>query len=149
MPKAQDMSAYEKSEKERAELLRRLERQKLELFSGASPYNLQQRYQLNINNLVINKFYNSSRLGRPPFSDPQRRAWEDCVWKVLRKQFGRHDRQSVKRIPKDLPSDQHISGVVMGWLLESFELFINYTMDVPAALKEFAREEAVAYGDET
>ena len=145
MPRAHYMSAYEKSEKERAEQLRQIERRKYELFSGVCPYNLQQRYQLNVNNLVINKFYNNSRLGRPPFSDPQRRAWEDCVWKVLRKQFGRHDRQSAKRIPKELPYGQHISGVVMGWLLESFELFINYTMDVPAALKEFAREEAKEY----
>ena len=138
------MSAYEKSEKERAEQQRRSERQKPELFSGVCPYNLQQRYQLNVNNLVINKFYNNSRLGRPPFSDPQRRAWEDCVWKVLRKQFGRHDRQTVKRIPTKLPSDSHISNKLFGWLLEDFERFVNYTMDVPEALEEFAKEEAKA-----
>lgn len=146
MPKAHYISAYEKSEKERAELLRRLERQKLELFTGASPYNLKHHIQLNVNNIVINKFYNNSNLGRPPFGDreenPQRQAWEACLWFFLRKQFMKHDRQTAKSLPIRISRDKHMSGVVISWLLEHFELYINNTLDVPEALKLFAAAEA-------
>ena len=146
MPKAHYLSAYEKSEKERAELLRRLERQKQEFFTGASSYNLKHHIQLNVNNTVIQKFYNCSKLGRPPFGDreenPQRQAWEACLWTFLRKQFMKHDRQTAKSLPIRISRDKPMSDVVIGWLLEHFELYINNTLNVPEALNLFAEAEA-------
>lgn len=150
MPKAHYISAYEKSEKERAELLKSLERQKLELFTKPCPYNLKYHCQLNPNNLVINRFYNNSKLGRPPFGDreenPQRQAWEACLWNFLRKQFMKHDSRAAKLLPIRISRDKHMGDVVLGWLLEQFELYINNALDIPATLKFFAEaEEEINY----
>lgn len=152
MPRAHYISAYEKSEKERAELLKSLGRQKFELFTKPCPYNLKYHCQLNPNNLVINRFYNNSKCGRPPFGDreknPQRQAWEACLWNFLRKRFMGHDRTAAKLLPIRISRDKHMGDVVLGWLLEHFELYINNTLDVPAALKLFAEaEEKVNYKD--
>lgn len=147
MPRAHYISPYEKDKKERAEILRATERRKFELFSSPCQYNLQHRYQLNPNNLVINKFYNGSKLGRPPFGDLQRRVWEDCLWNILRRQYMKYDCKNAKGIPVHLPSDEHISNKLMGWRLEYFELFVNNAMDISAALKDFAEnEEMIDYG---
>lgn len=137
---------YEKSEEKRAEEARELERRKLELFTRPCAYSVRQHCQLNPNNLVINKFYNNSRCGCPPFGDseknPQRQAWEACLWGVLRKQFMKYDRTAAKLIPIRLSRDKHMSGVVFGWLLEQFELYVNNTLDVSAALELFSAAEA-------
>lgn len=142
MPRAHYTSAYEKSKQRLAEEARERERRKTDLFTNVCPYTLEHGYQLNVNNTVIRQFYEHSKLGRPPFSDPQRRAWEACLWNFLRKQYMKHDRQYAKEIPIRFPSDQHMSKVLWGWRLEFFELFINNTLDVPTALELFAQEEA-------
>lgn len=142
--------AYEKSEKERAKQAREIERRKTALLAGASKYNLTYHIQLNVNNTVINAFYEDTirrrKRGRPPFGDreecPQRQAWEACLWTFLRKQFMKHDRTSAKLIPIRIFRDKPMGAVVFGWLLEHFELYINNTMDVPAALELFAAVES-------
>lgn len=137
---------YEISKKRQAEEDRERERRKLDLFTNKSPYNLAHHYQLNPNNTVLRQFYDHSKCGRPPFGDreenPQRQAWEACLWSFLRKQFMKHDRQTAKSLPIRISRDKHMSEVVIGWLLEHFELYINNTLNVPEALKLFAAAEA-------
>lgn len=73
MPRAHYTSAYEKNKERLAEEARERERRKTDLFTNVCPYTLEHGYQLNVNNTVIRQFYEHSKLGRPPFSDPQRR----------------------------------------------------------------------------
>ncbi|MCM1328393.1 MAG: hypothetical protein NC253_03045 [Ruminococcus sp.] len=138
-----------KNEARQAEEARERERRKLSLFTEPSKYCIAHGIQLNVNNTVINAFYEDTirrrKLGHPPFGDreecPQRQAWEACLWTFLRKQFMRHDSETAKLIPIRLFRDKHMSEVLFGWRLEFFEMFINNTLDVPEALKKFAAEE--------
>lgn len=135
----------EKRAEELAKEARERERRKTDIFSCVCPYNLEQHYQLNISNTVINAFYEDTvkrrKLGHPPFSDKQRRAWERCLWTFLRKQYLKYDRKSAQEVPKELSKTEHMSDVLFGWRQEYFELYINNELDVPSALKLFAREE--------
>lgn len=137
--------AWEKRAEELAKEARERDRRKTDIFSGVCPYNLEQHYQLNISNTVINAFYEDTvrrrKLGHPPFGDKQRRAWERCLWTFLRKQYLKYDRKSAQEVPKELSKTEHMSDVLFGWRQEYFELYINNVLDVPSALKSFAREE--------
>ena len=64
------------------------------------------------------------------------------MWTFLRKQFMKHDRQTAKSLPIRISRDKHMSEVVIGWLLEHFELYINNTLNVSESLKLFAAAEA-------
>lgn len=135
----------EKIKEEREKEARDRERRKTDLFTGVCPYTLEHHYHLNINNAVLNAFYEDTvkrrRLGHPPFSDSQRRAWEKCLWEFLRKRYMKYNPQYARVLPKKLPQDKHISEDVFGWLEDFFKIYINETLDVPEALELFAREE--------
>ncbi|MDE6763625.1 MAG: hypothetical protein K2J73_08110 [Oscillospiraceae bacterium] len=135
----------EKSKEDREKEARECENRKTDLFTGVCPYTLQHHYHLNINNTVLNIFYEDTvkrrKLGHPPFSDSQRQAWEKCLWKFLRKRYMKYDPKYAREVPKELPQDEHISGKLSGWRKDFFKTFINTTLDVPEALELFAREE--------
>ncbi|MCM1023853.1 MAG: hypothetical protein NC395_07315 [Prevotella sp.] len=135
----------EKSREEREKEARERENRKTDIFSGACSYTLKHSYHLNINNTVLNAFYEDTvkrrGLGHPPFSDRQRRAWEKCLWKFLRSRYMKYDPRYAREVPKELPRDAHISGILFGWREDFFKTFINTTLDVPEALELFAREE--------
>lgn len=60
----------------------------------------------------------------------------------------KQDRTAAKLLPIRISRDKHMGDIVFGWLLEQFELYINNTLDVPAALKLFtAAEEEIDYKD--
>lgn len=152
MPRAHYMSAYEKSEEKRAEEAWERERRKMAFFTAKSGYAIEYGYQLNVNNTVINAFYEDTvkrrKLNRPPFSDSQRRAWESCLWRFLRKQYLKYDKKSASEVPKELSRTEHMSEVLFGWRLDYFELYINNILDISSATKLFAREEEkIDYGN--
>lgn len=123
-----------------------------DLFTGVCPYTLEHHYHLNINNTVLNAFYEDTikrhKLGHPPFGDAQRAAWENSLWKFLRSRYMKYEPKYARMLPKELPRDEHISGKVFGWLEDSFKTFINYTMDVPEALELFAKADKTDYKKE-
>lgn len=120
-----------------------------DLFTGVCPYTLEHHYHLNINNTVLNVFYEDTirrhKLGHPPFGDNQRCVWEQCLWEFLRGQYMKYEPKYARMLPKELPRDEHISGKVFGWLEDFFKTFINYTMDVPKALELFAKADKTDY----
>lgn len=136
-------------QKTAAEIAYEAQKRATELYTGVSPYTLKYHCQLNINNTVINAFYEDTikrhKLGHPPFSDSQRAAWENILWKFLRSRYMKYERKYAKMLPKELPRDEHISGKVFGWLEDHFKTFINNIMDVPEALELFAEEDKTDY----
>lgn len=155
MPKENYCKPWEKAQKEFAEKLekekRDRERRTLAIFAPPCPYNVKYHYQLNINNKVLNIFYEDTvrrkKVGHPPFGDTDRPKWEQCLWKILCKNFMKYDRRCASEFPASLPKEGHITFGLADWKREGFELFINNKLDVAAALGEFAeKEDEIEYG---
>lgn len=155
MPEKNYCKPWEKAQKEFAEKLEKekhdRERRALAIFAPPCTYNVKYHYQLNINNKVLNVFYEDTikrkKLGHPPFSDVDRPKWEQCLWKILRKHFMKYDRRCASEYPAKLPKEGHITFGLADWKREGLELFVNNKLDVVAALGEFAKEEAdIVYG---
>lgn len=140
-------------QKTAAEIAYEAQKRATGLFTGECPYTLEHHYHLNINNTVLNAFYEDTikrhKLGHPPFDDkeknPQRQNWESSLWEFLRGQYMEYEPKYARMLPKELPRDEHISGKVFGWLEDFFKTFINYTMDVPKALELFAKADKTDY----
>ncbi len=70
-------------QKTAAEIAYEAQKRATGLFTGVCPYTLEHHYHLNINNTVINAFYEDTirrhKLGHPPFGDGQRAAWENTL----------------------------------------------------------------------
>lgn len=120
--------------KEREKRLRRL---------FTAPYDTY-GYQLNVNNPVINIFYEDWKkrdniTGGP--SIPQRIAFENALWEKLRHWYHTYDKQAP--MPPELPEDRskHISTELFGWRRESMEIFVNDVLDVKKKLKLFRKVE--------
>lgn len=139
-------------QKTAAEIAYEAQKRATGLFTGVCPYTLEHHYHLNINNTVINAFYEDTirrhKLGHPPFGDEQRAAWENTIWKFLRSRYMKYEPKYARMLPKELPRDEHISEKVLGWLEDYFKTFINYTMDVPEALELFAKADMTDYKKE-
>lgn len=139
-------------QKTAAEIAYEAQKRATDLFTGVCPYTLEHHYHLNINNTVLNAFYEDTikrhKLGHPPFGDARRAAWENILWKFLRSRYMKYEPKYARMLPKELPRDEHISGKVFGWLEDSFKTFINYTMDVTEALELFAKADKTDYKKE-
>lgn len=106
-----------------------------------APYNTY-GYNLNVNNPVINAFYQDwkqrySIKGGP--SDSQRIAFERSLWDKLRRWY--HAYAPKASIPPRFADDKHISTELFGWRREDIEIFVNDVLDVEKALKLFRKVE--------
>lgn len=135
--------------KSAAEIADEARKRATDLYAGVCSYNLKYRYQLSINNTVINAFYEDTikrhKLGHPPFSDPLRVEWEKSLYKFLRDRYMKYNPKYARMLPKELPQDERISEKVFNWLEDFFKTFINDTMDVPEALELFAEQDKTDY----
>lgn len=111
------------------EIIERAEQRKLRLFCKPNKWG----YQLNVNNTVINQFYETyAKLKgiKRPLGDAQRIEWEQELWKYLCKVYRACYKISLPKYSTNLYED------VVGWQLTRIEDIVNCRIVADEAIKQ-------------